>query len=186
LNKWFIFFLPLVLIVIGDAAWTQTYHGKVLDAETGKALEGAVFVIIWFKKPMVSMDGPQYFHNAKETLTDVNGEFSIDGSPGIDFNPFTYVVDRPIIAIFKPGYGPFPTGYVRDKPLKETLAAMEKEGAVIKMPNLKTSEELRKYTDRVSMWIPDVPSEKVPILIKLINVQRDKLGFSPIWYKGFC
>ena len=41
---------------------------SVVDEETGKLLEGAVVVVIWHKKPMVSMDAPEYFHDAKEAL----------------------------------------------------------------------------------------------------------------------
>ena len=65
-----------------------------------------VVVVLWQKKPIICMDCPLYFHNVKEDVTDVNGGFYIDESPGIDFNPFTRVVDPPSVIAYKPGYVP--------------------------------------------------------------------------------
>jgi hypothetical protein len=63
--------LALITVVLGalilsgfgppSVSWAQTYRGRVLDADTGEPLEGAVFVITWHKKPFMTMDGPQYF-----------------------------------------------------------------------------------------------------------------------------
>ena len=172
------FGLPSVL-------WAQTYRGKVVEADTGEPLEGAVFVITWHKKPFITMDGPQYFHSAKEGLTDAKGEFSVDGSPTIDWNPFTYIMERPHIAIFKPGYGPFPVAHVREKRLEESEQEMVKGGAIIKLARLKTQEELKRYTSQTGMRIPSgVPNEDIPRLIKLINVQRKMAGLTSFFHEA--
>ena len=63
------------------------YRGVVVDAETNERLAGVVVVVLWQKKPIVCMDCPRYFHNVKEDVTDTNGGFYIDDSPGINFNP---------------------------------------------------------------------------------------------------
>src|ERR1043166_8866755 len=65
-NLAFLSMLLLVFISSSSVGAAPTYRGKVVDAETGEPLEGAVFVIVWMKKPMVTMDGPRYFHNARE------------------------------------------------------------------------------------------------------------------------
>ena len=39
------------------AAWAANYHGRVIDAETGKSLEGAVVAVVWHKKPILVMGG---------------------------------------------------------------------------------------------------------------------------------
>jgi len=78
----------------------------VVDAETNERLAGVVVVVLWQKKPIICMDCPLYFHNVKEDVTDVNGGFYIDASPGINFNPFTRVVDPPSVIAYKPGYVP--------------------------------------------------------------------------------
>ena len=158
-------------------AWAQTYRGKVVDAETGQSLEGAVFVIVWSKKTAISVNGSRNVHSAKEALTDSKGEFSLDGSPGLDWNPFTYVLRDPDIVIYMPGYGPFPVGHVKEPPIGEMIKAMTGAGAVIKLPKLKTQEEMRRYTSPGDLQISiKTPREKVPNLIRLINIQRKFVG----------
>ena len=157
--------------------WAQIYRGKVVDAETGQPLEGAVFVIVWYKKPFITMNGPQDFHSAKEALTDAKGEFLVDGSPGIDWNPFTYIKNDPSIVIFMPGYGPFPVGHVKELPTGELEKAMTGAGAVIKLPKLKSQQEMRRYTYPGSMRIlSDTPYEAMPNLIRLINIHSKMAG----------
>jgi hypothetical protein len=173
----------LIVSVFGAYSdlWADTYRGKVVDAETGEPLEGAVFVIIWHKKPFITMNGPQYFHSANEGLTDGKGEFSVDGSPGVDWNPFTYIMERPHIAIFKPGYGPFPVAHVREKRQEETEQEMIKGGALVRLPRLKTDQEMKRYTSPTGMRIPsDVPYEEIPNLVRLINIQSKNIGIPPI------
>ncbi len=182
----FLRYLVLLLLVVmlfsfgsASAAWAQIYRGQVVDAATGQPLEGAVFVIVWNKKPLITMDGPQYFHSAKEVLTDSKGEFSLDGSPGIDWNPFTYILDNPSIAIFMPGYGPFPTGHVKETPREEMEKAMTGTGVVIKLPKLKSEQEMRKFSGPENLRIPTTtPYEELPNLIRLINIHRKLARFS--------
>jgi len=160
-------------------AWAQTYRGKVVDAETGQPLEGAVFVIVWNKKPFIAMDGPQYFHSAKEALTDAKGEFSVDGSPGIDWNPLTYLKNDPSIAIFMPGYGPFPVGHVKEMPQDHMEKAMTGAGVVIKLPKLKTQQEMWRYTSPGALQISTAtPYEEMPNLMRAINIHRKLAGLS--------
>lgn len=178
-------FIPVVLtglltIAVPRAA-AETYRGTVVDAETKAPLEGAVVVVVWHRKPIVTMDGPQYFHKAVEALTDAEGKFTVDASPGIDWNPFTYVLKDPWIAIFKPGYGAFPLAHVKTQSVRELKEAMLTEGATIALPKLKTKEELRKFTDTGGILIsPLVPDDRIPNLRRLINVQRRSLGLQPI------
>ena len=175
-------FLTLAVLFSFESAsdsWAQTYRGKVLDAETGQPLEGAVVVIAWSKKPRIRMNGPEYFHSAKEGLTDARGEFSVDGSPGIDWNPFTYVVDNPAIAIYMPGYGPYPVGHVKETPLDVIEKAMTGAGAVIKLPKLKTQQEMRQYTSPGTLRIlSDTPHEAIPNLMRVISIHRKLAGLT--------
>jgi len=156
------------------------YRGSVIDAQTKAPIEGAVVVVTWTKKPRVTMDGPVYFHNAKEVLTDTEGKFSVDASPGVNSDPFTVVKD-PDISIFKPGYGPYPSGHVKDAPIDQTdKALLSTEGTVIKLPRLK-SQALVSFTDPGHLLISTVvPYERIPLLMKLINLQRINLGLQPI------
>ena len=191
----FALFLPTLavgLLTLAPASYGGTaYHGTVVDSGTVAPLQGAVVVVVWHRKPIVTMDGPQYFHRAVEVLTDADGKFSVDASPGIDWNPFTHVLKEPRITIFKPGFGPFPVAHVSPPRFVERfgqkyrvgLNELNEEllrGAVVALPKLKTGDELRKFTDPAHMLISTlVPPENIPNLMRLIDVQRQSLGLQP-------
>ena len=171
------------------------YHGRVIDAETKAPVEGAVVTVIWYKKPLITMDGPLYFHNAKEVLTDSNGAFSVDASPGINWNPFTRRMTDPnlgrtdpddpgiypTIVIFKPGYGPFPGAQVAPSSEAEAKRAMLREGAVVELPELKTRKDQIRFADMCcGVYDEIVPPQRIRNLLRLINIQRENLGLDPI------
>ena len=92
-------FVPLVIR-------SATYHGKVVDEETGDPLAGAVVTVIWYNSPIIHMANPKNFQNANEVVTQTDGSFSLWTWPGISFNPLTAVMTPPASIIFKAGYGP--------------------------------------------------------------------------------
>jgi hypothetical protein len=166
--------------VLPGLVYAKTYHGQVIDAETGKPLEGAVVVVIWHTEPRIAMDPPEYFHDAKEALTDAQGNFRLEASPAINWNPLMAIKD-PNIVIFQPGYEPFALlrtltrqGF---KSFEDVDQAFQK-GATIKLPKLKTQEEVRKFSGFGDLGIGGVPFDKVSNLLKLLNVQRKIAGLS--------
>ena len=173
-------FFALVLMMFLGASLAEmtlaaTYSGKVVDAETGKPLQGAVIVVVWYKKAIYSMDGPEYFHNARETLTDREGNFSMDASEGINWNPLTWI-ETPRIAVYHPGYWPLSDAYPREFRDPYGMDDAMKKGAVVKLPKLKTDEELRKFADLTSSVSMGAPRERIPNLLRAVNVQRAMLG----------
>lgn len=160
-------------------AWGAAYKGVVVEAETSRPIEGAVVIVVWWKKPFITMNGPQYPHKVKEEQTGAEGTFSIDASPGIDWNPFTYVLREPTVAIYYPGYMPFPRAHGAIG-IDQTIDAMlTKEGAVVKLPRLKTREELLEFVDPSSINLGSLPNYRMPKLIRLINGQRQRFGLAP-------
>lgn len=177
----------------------EVYRGTVIDAETKAPIEGAVVVVIWYKKPLITMDGPQYFHKAVEAFTDADGKFSVDASPGMNWNPFRRVLNDPEIypgiTVFKPGYGPFPE-VLRSSMSKETEEAIRKGkgpmtvfregirkgGAVVELPRLKTKEELIRSAGIpcCGIHLDDVTIRHIPNLLRLINTLRKSLGLGYI------
>lgn len=197
-----LFFLLLMLLssclaipAQGDVA--EAYHGTVIDAETKRPIEDAVVVVVWYRKPIVTMNGPQYFHNAFEVLTDAEGKFSITADSGIDWNPLTFVLKRPRIVIFKPGYGPYPVAHVSPPRMiirngQEIMLNWDSEllkGTVVELPELRqrTKGELWSFTSPDSLSVPlcrhgkydsidCVPPEWVPNFVRLLNVQQRNVG----------
>lgn len=188
---WAIYILGQFVTQLGDDG---AYHGTVVDAETGKPLEGAAVVVVWKRRPFIALDMHKYFLNAKETLTDTDGNFSVDASPGINWSPFTYPLkEANSIVIFKPGYGPFPVEhvsprYVLESGKKRLLKFSERDqlllkGTTVKLRRLKTEEELKRFTSPGVLWLGKIPWGRIPILMRLINIQRKNVDFPP--YPGF-
>ena len=178
-------FQLLILFGFGWASysWAKMYHGQVVDEETGKPLEGAVVVVVWHKKPIVSMDAPEYFHDAKETLTDGEGKFTLNASPAIDWNPFT-MIKEPNIVIFQPGYEPFAllrTLMRQGFHSFEDIDTAFQKGAVIKLPKLKSRDELIKFSGFGDVLIGGVPFEKIPNLKRAFDIQRKMVGLPPYY-----
>lgn len=162
-----------------------SFHGTVVDADTKKPLKGAVVVVVWYRKPIISMDGPQYFHKAIEVLTDAHGKFSVTSKPGIDWNPLTFVLEHPHIVIFKPGYGPYPYEHVkpRDAIVNGQVVRLNWEqellkGTMVELPKLRNENERTKYRDvndlRITICRKDeriycLPATEIPLLINIFG-----------------
>jgi hypothetical protein len=157
----------------------------VVDAETGKPIEGAVVVVEWHKKPRISISDINYYHNARETLTNAEGKFSLDSSPGIDWNPFTYVDHAPYIVTFYPGYRPFTAAHPEDidttSNLNKIAEAFER-GVVVKLRKLTSENELRRYTDTSGFGPIIAPYTVIPNFHRLINVQRKIVGMRELTF----
>jgi len=183
--------LILVLIVLWGLASTSRhlfaadlYQGQVIDEETGQPLAGAVLTVVWFRSPILGFEGTRDFLSAQETIADSDGKFSLIVSPGIDWSPFSYVRKEPQIVIYKPGYEPTWAGWMDRNKFKGPTEFAEalKKGATIKLPKLKTKEELRNFVGVLTHIT--VPYESIPNLISAVNVQRTMVGLQPYPAKG--
>ena len=107
------------------------YHGKVIDAETLQPIEGAVVMAVW-SKMYGTAGGPVYdYYDARETLTDENGEFTIKG---MGPRAVTHLQKMKIV-IFKAGYEDFDrSGWEEMKSDEQTL--WEGEKAIIPLKKL--------------------------------------------------
>ncbi len=89
-------FLIAIIILLNSGCYASM-SGTVIDAETGKAVEGAVVLINWTMTKGIS--GLTYGEDYKtvEAVTDKEGKFRIFGV----LNPF---VNPPTIVVYKKGY----------------------------------------------------------------------------------
>lgn len=165
---------------------TDVYHGRVVDAATGAPLAGAAVTVVWSKVPPITQgEGPSFFLNAQETVTDADGRFLLQVSPGLNWDPTTVTKvrlgDDPQIVIFSPGYEPLCWGTMQDVGFKDSdvLIAALKRGATVKLRQL-SKEEIRhsQYLDHGAVVVTlDMPLRRIPILIGAINTQRKMAGF---------
>lgn len=152
------------------------WKGQVVDAETKDPIEGAVVLAVWTKYVWSPLDvgGPNYrYYDSQEVLTDTDGRFTIAARHVFSFNPFASF-RGPDFLIFKPGYGYFPWYHTR--PTGNISQVFQGEGTVVELPKLKTREERRQK----DVSLPDVPREKMPHLMRLINIDRVETGLEPL------
>ena len=106
--------VPAVLFGF-DLPGYVTFHGKVIDADTLKPIEGAVVYALWNTcRPGIG-SGSCETGMVKEVLTDANGEWQITGPKGNDDPGFIrsilgFIVPwtgSPRIRYYKPGYFPY-------------------------------------------------------------------------------
>jgi hypothetical protein len=106
-------FVPAVLFGF-DLPGHATFHGKVIDADTLKPIEGAVVWALWNTcRPGIG-SGSCETGTVKEVLTDIKGEWQITGPKGNDDPGFIRSIvgilvpwtESPRIGYYKPGYFP--------------------------------------------------------------------------------
>jgi len=148
-----------------------SYSGKVIDAETGAPIEGAVVLGVWYTVIASAGGALHNFHDAKETLTDRNGEFRISGK-GVK----TLINVSPMeVMIFKAGYEHLELvlwdSLKEDRILRKKIK-WEGKKAIIPLKKL-TMEERRK---RLGTYFVDIPEEKQKQLIKETKKEDAEIG----------
>jgi hypothetical protein len=163
------------------------YKGKVVDLETGKPIEGAVVAGVW-----VLAFNLTPFCDAKETMTDRNGEFILPKGSCFSLWPFAEM-DRMDIVVFKPGYlaypplGPSPEERRARMPdfTGDEFKNMD-QYYIIKLGTPKTREEKEfTYYGIGGLFISDQAFKKLPLLLESVNQEGRSLGMKGgIWAYG--
>jgi len=154
------------------------YKGRVIDLETGKPIEGAVVAGVWVLEFNFTP-----FCDAKETVTDKNGEFILPKASCFSLWPLAQM-GRLGITVFKPGYLAYPPL----GPLAEERRARmpdftggefknKKQYSVIKLgkPKTRMKRELT-YGEAGGLFTIDQAFKRLPILLRLNNEERKNLG----------
>jgi hypothetical protein len=161
---------------------TDVYHGQVVDEETGVLLAGTVVAVIWGNSSYLGLEpGVREFLNAQETVTDSDGNFTLPVSAGLNRQLFTLVSD-PWIVMYQPGYEPLMEKHFKRQGFEtnDALVVALKGGVTVKLRKLR-KEEIRKYVDTTGVvWPIDTPIERIPNLMRAINMQRKVAGFPPL------
>lgn len=185
--KKFFLILSLFLLTANDG-WSMgilyysdgPYKGKVIDLETGNPIEGAVVAATW---ELYILHFIPRFGDAKETVTDKNGEFILPKA--FTLWPFSELRNFHFI-IFKPGYLSYPPLGLTFEERKARMPDFtgeefrdKKQYHIIKLGKPKNREERRlTYDEAGSPFGFDEAFKKLPILLKMGNEERKNLGFS--------
>ncbi len=153
------------------------YKGKVIDLETGEPIEGAVVAAEWTLT--------HRFCDAKETVTNKNGEFVLPKGSCFSFWPFTQM-DPAHVVVFKPGYLGYPPPGASPEERRTRMPGItgyefknKKEYNIIKLGRPKTREE-KLSTLGMADLSGDETFSRLPMLIKLLNEEAKNLGIGQI------
>lgn len=180
-NVVLIFFLTLLLSGCYDCLYRTlhfiqyegTYQGRIIDADTGAPVEGVVVLGTWFRVYPNVAGASHEFYDARETVTNKNGEFSI---PGMGLKLFSNVEEMDVL-IFKSGYeylGTMPWITLRRDSTMLQKVKWENDRAVIALKKLTMKERKDRLFDK-----ENIPNEKQLLLIKEINKERIAIGLDP-------
>jgi len=156
------------------------YIGKVVDAETGEPIEGAVVYMVFFTQSPNPGGSTGHYAGAAETLTDVNGEFELTYRAFV-FHPFCLWDHMPVRQVYRPGYGHFP-GHIESRISSEkgTITGIQEEQYVtISLPKLKTKKQVRDNLSHVYSRSHLVPYKKRKHFTDLRNQERIYLRYGP-------
>jgi hypothetical protein len=158
------------------------YYGKVVDAESGAPLVGAVVVAVWTRRVVYPLHANSVFHDACEVLTDTSGRFVIDArkiesDPPRGFEPPTFVV-------FYPGYsahGALGARVTSGTPfLRGDIQGFH--DVTIGLVRLRTRKERLSVIGAVRP--AEAPATKIRNLTRLVNVEAAVLGVGQIPLTG--
>lgn len=160
------------------------YKGRVVDAETGKPIEGVVVLGVWYKQIATPAGGVSSYYDAAETVTDSNGDFEI---LGLGLKIFTNVEPMDVL-IFKTGYeyiGLYPWDSFKEDAILKRKVRLDGNRVIISLRRLTATERERSGT------FPPLPPgeasiEKVRLMLKEINKDAIERGVDIIdtWKGG--
>ena len=183
----FIFVLVVSFTQISQATGLYSkpeFRGRVIDAESKQPIEGAVVVVLYYKRSNFSLNpgGPSsYVTKAKETLTDNKGEFYFPSySELLLFTEDTYVE----FIFYKPGYmtSHGPTNVVsREEYFSSDVIGKEgeihaKRGRPASYKGPMGIVEL-KQGERDPSTPSNYRSSDLPLLFKALNEDRKNRGY---------
>jgi hypothetical protein len=151
------------------------YKGRVIDAETGQPISGVVVLGVWWSKMPTPAGSTSHFHDARETVTDEKGNFTLSGR-GIRI---LSSVEPANISIYKAGYAYMELGswesLTYSKILREKIK-WEGERAIIPLRKMTMQERRKEGTPSR----PSIPDEKMQLLTKEVNKDRVERGLPPL------
>jgi hypothetical protein len=164
----------VILLIAGCASavrYDGPYKGQVIDADTGKSIEGVVVLGVWYKQNPGPGGAVSEYYDAMETVTDKNGEFKIKG---LGLLVMSNIIPMDVL-IFKAGYE-YESGLW--SALKKYAKEIKWEGekAIIPLKKLTMEERKEKRPPSRPSLVPD---EKMRKLTEEISKERMSLGLEP-------
>lgn len=165
-----------IWILLGCASairYDGPYEGRVIDADTGEPIEGVIVLGVWSKEHITPGGAVSEYYDAREMVTDRNGEFSIPGK-GLLLASNITPMD---VLIFKAGYEYLQAtwlGLKIDGILRQRVK-WEGDKAIIPLKKL-TMEERHRKGDSAYPPSKAIQEKKATLMMKEIDKDRRERG----------
>lgn len=146
------------------------YHGKVIDSKTMQPIAGAVVLGVWYKVYHTAGGEVTEFYDSRETLTDNNGEFKIEG---MGPRAMTHLGKMDIV-IFKVGYED--VSLTSWESLKNSIyygkrVKWESDKAIIPLDKWNIEQRRRRFDPSVGA----ISDEKQAMLLEAIKREKHEI-----------
>lgn len=162
-----------ILAVVGPCTITHQfgpYYGKIVDADTGAPLGGAVVLASFYTEAYTPGGTRAKFVDALEVMTDAGGQFQIPAQRVWAFRaPHRWDAHADFV-IFKPGYGSFPRHKGVSPKFSPGDTLPPDQFVVMKLPRLNMPDEMKG--NPLSVLRSDVPPEKMQNFVKMTEESR--------------
>jgi len=172
---------PVVAADAPDGPWRPElerprgpYRGRVVDADSGRPIAGAVVVAHWAREAVYPLQVMIVSHAVRETVTRADGTWVLEADV-IEREAATRRLRRPSFVIFAPGYGAFP--WRQASPTGVLDGLFEGAGSTVALRPLHD----RRERERQAAWLSpfdwtDAPFRDLPEYTRLVNEELRQLG----------
>jgi hypothetical protein len=153
------------------------YYGKVVDTEMKAPLEGAAVLAVYYTELYTVAGTVGKYLEARETVTDKNGEFRIPSNNIFTLRPLNLFDNNVWFWIFKPEYGCYPN-HSKVRPMYLPNGTIPPDShVIIELPRLNSKDERieNQRCEPVS-----IPMAHYKVFLQLINTERLSLGLEPV------
>lgn len=139
------------------------FTGRVVEAETGQPIPGAIFVVIWLRNMTLPFHDVQRFNDARAAVADAGGSFEIPERNRPFLSSF---VEPPNLICVAPGYAPFEDVGAQHAPMHIPLTPLP----------LSRRGPSASWTETLGL----IPEGRRTELGEIINARRRELGLASI------
>lgn len=134
--------LIAIVLLFFVTACDEEINGIVVDAETGRPIEGAVILVEWMEEKGLPGLRISESYKVVEVMTDKEGKAHIEGV----FSPF---VDPPYVAVYKKGYVAWSNRFIFPNYKKRTDFKWEND-YMFKLEKFKEEYSYQKHVSFIS------------------------------------
>jgi len=146
------------------------YEGKVVNANTGEPIQGAVVLGVWYRIHPNVAGWNSEFYEAVETVTDKDGEFYIEGLGPL----FISNVDEMTIFIFKAGYehlGHSLWSSMKKDYILKTKIRWSGDKAIIPLESWELDQRLNRFGD----YTVNIPNNKMELYLNEVKKEFESI-----------